>query len=508
MLPIPRLGTTKIRTLDMINSIKSKIDHWCVQLRDELNKRYPVTHMFLAARQEEKWLDVYKDALTAENIFDVDKILSRASLGYTSSFTGVHTDIDLSAATFPFIFDAVNKICVSTEKKIFVYSEQGDWLDATKFRFKAWVQKPSKSGCVELAVVDSSERLVSRLSINLWVQKSNFIENPSESAPVKRLSSQTSLKVDSSARTDWYADPIDVVYTWVNSSDKGWQEKISEFKDLSEVDADRFDQCDELKYSIRSIEMYAPWVRNIFIFSNCAPPDWFEPSDRVRWVMHEEVVPEVLLPLFNSHAIETFLHLVPGVSEKFLYFNDDFFLTGFVRPSDFFTAYGQSVSRLEPYGALPYFQQLRDEGRAEEWHCAALNCADLLFSHQGVKPTKAHRHAPYALQKSLYEDLINTFQKEAAVTRNARFRQLSDFSFTSFLYHHYALNRGRAVESNENSMIIRPNNFRRFSAKKIYKNLRFFCLNDGGGSASDNNYNKFKSEFLKSFYPFKSQAEK
>jgi hypothetical protein len=498
----------KYRELEMKKTIKTIIDKYAPALRDELNKRYPVTHQFLGAQQESKWLEVFGAALDQKEFQDVKDAIKKISLGITSNFTGLEYEIDLSVVSFPFLFDALNRISKSAGQRIYVYGPSGDWQDTSKFRFKAWIQKPSPSGAVELAFVDSDHRLRSRFSVNLWQQKHGYVENLNPSAPVKRMSSQVALASDfRTESTDRECAAIDVVYTWVNSSDLSWRESIGKFRELDQLDADRFSQQDELLFSIRSVELYAPWVRHIYIFSNCSPPEWFQPSERIRWVKHEEIIPPEYLPLFNSHAIETFLHLMPGLSEHFLYFNDDFFLSGFVDPADFFTAYGQSICRLEPYGALPFFHQLRLEGNAEEWHCAALNGAELIYKMFGRRPTKVHRHAPYAITKSLYADIVKTFPSELHRTREARFRQISDISVASFLYHHFGLAKHLVVESNEESMIIRPTNFSKFLAQKTYSKVRFFCLNDGGGSSNHKEYTDFKNSFLPGHYRFKSAAE-
>ena len=47
------------------------------------------------------------------------------------------------------------------------------------------------------------------------------------------------------------------------------------------------------------------------------------------------LVPPEGLPLFNSHAIEAWLHRIPGLAEQFVYFNDDFMLWDSVSPSTF-----------------------------------------------------------------------------------------------------------------------------------------------------------------------------
>ena len=82
----------------------------------------------------------------------------------------------------------------------------------------------------------------------------------------------------------------------------------------------RYANNDELKYSLRSIAMYAPWVRKVFIVTDNQVPAWLDTSNpKVRIVDHAEIMPAESLPCFNSSLIEHFLYKIPGLSEHFLY---------------------------------------------------------------------------------------------------------------------------------------------------------------------------------------------
>ena len=71
----------------------------------------------------------------------------------------------------------------------------------------------------------------------------------------------------------------------------------------------------QLKYSIRSIEMYAPWIRNIYIVTNGQKPSWAKlDHPNVFVVSHKEIFQqETDLPTFNSMAIEVHLHQIEGL---------------------------------------------------------------------------------------------------------------------------------------------------------------------------------------------------
>lgn len=99
-------------------------------------------------------------------------------------------------------------------------------------------------------------------------------------------------------------------------------------------------------YFCRSLERYAPWIRNIYLVTNGQIPHWINlDHPRLKIITHEEIFEDKSnLPTFSSPAIEAHLHLIPGLSEKFLYFNDDVFLGQEIWPSDFYDpSLGQKV---------------------------------------------------------------------------------------------------------------------------------------------------------------------
>ena len=144
---------------------------------------------------------------------------------------------------------------------------------------------------------------------------------------------------------------IDAVYTWVNGSDPVWLKEMLFYKsqldskrnELSDsVDSfsqSRFRDNDELRYSLRSIEKFAPWIRKIFIVTNGQVPSWLDLSNpKVQIITHDQIFQnKSQLPTFSSAAIELNLHRIPGISDYFIYFNDDVFLGQPVYPYDFYT---------------------------------------------------------------------------------------------------------------------------------------------------------------------------
>lgn len=320
---------------------------------------------------------------------------------------------------------------------------------------------------------------------------------------------------------------VDVVYTWVNFEDPDWQEMLAEHSesppsqeadDHPETedgpDTDRFLSRDELKYSLRSLLEFAPWVRHVYIVTNCKPPEWFdETNTRVRWVYHDEIIEPAHLPTFNSHAIEASIHRVPGLSEHFLYFNDDLFLLKPVKKSDFFLPNGLAKIRPEPYGMV--------HGEVDEEHPdyinAARNVQGLLQKEFGKTATKLHTHSPQSGRLSVIQDCEATFTEAYATTRSNKFRSITDISPTSFMYPSFAYLTGEAVMDYPNTSLVNvAKPFRRLFNSYIaamntanHEELPLtLCINDGGGSAQDDEWGTAVVGFMRSAFDQMCEAER
>ncbi|UVC28648.1 stealth conserved region 3 domain-containing protein [Pantoea sp. SOD02] len=288
--------------------------------------------------------------------------------------------------------------------------------------------------------------------------------------------------------------PIDAVYTWVNQADPDWQKLWESTFQEEDFDADRFTNNDELKFSLRSLNKYAPWLNKIYIVSNCAKPNWLNDDKKITWIDHKEIFPEMeMLPTFNSHAIECCLHNIDNLSERFIYLNDDFILTQPCLPSDFYDETGRSVSYFEPYGMV---HSKTKKKNLPDYLQAALNSSKLIqekFDNYDAR--NLHRHVPYALKKSVLKEMEGIFPNEFYITRKAKVRSNSDINVTSFLYHHYAFASGLSVKSSLSGIIVRPENISQLINKDKFK-YKILCFNDGNGSSNNKNYKKSTQDYL------------
>lgn len=129
---------------------------------------------------------------------------------------------------------------------------------------------------------------------------------------------------------------MDIVITYVNGLDPLWQQDYAAAVGGTAL-TKRFRDWGTLRYLLRGIEKNMPFVGNVFLLVSreSQVPEWLD-RDAVHVVLHEDIIPGGYLPTFNSTTIEMFLQRIPGLSEEFLYFNDDVFPVLPCREEDFF----------------------------------------------------------------------------------------------------------------------------------------------------------------------------
>ncbi len=251
-------------------------------------------------------------------------------------------------------------------------------------------------------------------------------------------------------------EPIDVVYTWVDSADPDWRAARSTWADKQHVEMqssgneERYLDRDELRYSLRSLWAYAPFVRNVYIVTAGHLPKWLVADhSRIRVVPHSEIFPNTGdLPTFNSHAIEACLHRIPDLSENFLYFNDDVFLGRETSIDSYFTKSGLIKSRFSATHAAATAKPA-PSAIATDW--ASYNAVHLIARDFGLLFDRKLSHVPIPMKRSLLQEIEAQYPEPIAKTRSAKFRSASDIALPSMLAHYYGIAKGIAVEWTEES---------------------------------------------------------
>lgn len=320
-------------------------------------------------------------------------------------------------------------------------------------------------------------------------------------------------EVDPSAKELTF--PVDVVYTWVDSEDSKWQSeyetaliKYGDSSPRTASDIVRFQDREELKYSLRSLEMFAPWVNHIFIVTNGQVPSWLNPDDsKVSIVTHDQIFENLAdLPTFNSHAIEANLHRIPGLSEHFLYFNDDVFLADWCTPKTFFSDDGMSKFFASD-NKVPDDPSLTD--LPSNW--AAHNIKQILQDKFDYAITHKFKHTPHAQRLSTLKRAAQDFQKHLRETSRQKFRQRTDVALPSNLAHHFGSIIGTATPADINYRYVDISSSRveiELSRLLLWDQPEIFCLNQVASkkTPSINDAAMIKG-FLEKYFPWKSSAE-
>ncbi len=122
--------------------------------------------------------------------------------------------------------------------------------------------------------------------------------------------------------------PVDLIIPWVDNSDPLWQAEKNKYDTAHEAADVRYESWDNLQYIFRGIEEYMPWVHKVFFVTWGHIPEWLNTSyEKLRVVRHEEYIPKEFLPTFNSNVIEMNYFRIKELSENFILFNDDLFIT-------------------------------------------------------------------------------------------------------------------------------------------------------------------------------------
>ena len=308
---------------------------------------------------------------------------------------------------------------------------------------------------------------------------------------------------------------VDLVYLWVNGNDPEWQAKRNACIGTAEIQRGvnckgRYADNDELKYSLRSVAQYAPWIHKIYIVTDNQVPSWLDTSNpKVRIVDHKEIMPEICLPCFNSAVIEHFLYNIPGLSEHFLYANDDMFVNRPVKPDDFFAQDGLPIVRFNrrPLRKFTLWFKEKVQRRALSNYVQTIRrSAEMVEKKYGIYYGGKTHHNIDAYLKSDYQHAAQVFDSEIKATFANHVRSASDVQRNIYSYVALAEKRAHLHYVTQRTSfrfhIHRENHY-----KKLERyNPMLFCMNDSEFATDEDR--KRMADFLSLRFPDKSQFEK
>jgi len=295
---------------------------------------------------------------------------------------------------------------------------------------------------------------------------------------------------------------IDVVYLWVDGNDPIWRQKRNAAAARPSAQRQgspaaygnvegRFRDNDELRYSLRALERYFPDHGHVYVVTDGQSPAWLSPSDRLTLVDHRDLIPASSLPTFDSAHIESYVHRIPGLSERFFYFNDDVFFGAPVRPAEWFFDEGvfAAWSDEPAVGAGPAHPEDSFQAnacrRSIEWLKA--RAAEPVAQRQRAATRMAHTlrtfaHAPRPMLRSMLFELEDLAPDLFSAVRSTVFRRWDQPAVVSDFVMRWALAHGRAQIRDYRHAYVSSGDAGAAQAMALLDTamgeLDFFCIND------------------------------
>ena len=296
---------------------------------------------------------------------------------------------------------------------------------------------------------------------------------------------------------------IDLVIPYVDSTDKNWQDLFDKYNPISDKEIEGINarnrfrgQGEFFKYWFRAVQSYMPWIRKIHLVvqSESQIPNWLN-REEIHIVYHKDIIPEEYLPTFNSTCIEMFLWRIDGLSERFIYANDDFYPINNLKPDYFF-----ENNLVKNNSMCTKFNNTMYQHHCLNAYCLAFNC-----SSTNVKNILLYRHCmrPYLrshMEKSFIakqEEILNT------LTRFRDTKNINIYYFDNCLIKD-SLQKPRL---NINSKCITNNTSSEDMRSIIYSSCNMLAIQDC--ALNENVYENFTlNNLFRNKFPYKSKYEK
>jgi len=244
------------------------------------------------------------------------------------------------------------------------------------------------------------------------------------------------------------------VITWVDMDDPIWKDEFSRYSgkidnSVNGLSEARFRDYGFLKYWFRGVSAFAPWVRKVHFITSGQKPDWLNTKNpKIKMVSHREFIPEKYLPVFNSNLIEIYMHKIPNLSEQFVYFNDDFFITNNLTPTRFFeNGLPKDIAAFRTNTGISQFEKMlknnirlinrhfnkKEVFKKDSWKWydptyGSRGRLNFLLKHYNKFITLHTPHNAQPFLKSTFEDVWKHCGKELEQMSLHRFRNKNDYT--------------------------------------------------------------------------------
>ena len=244
---------------------------------------------------------------------------------------------------------------------------------------------------------------------------------------------------------------IDMVFTYVDGAEPAYAARRAALRQALGLAAPERASwsrgAGEITYAVRSVLRAMPWIGTIHIVTDGQTP----PVDadlmragRVRLVDHGAIIPERYRPVYASTIIESCLHRIPGLSDVWLYNNDDFLHGAALTPDDFLAPAADGGLRLRVRTvpalvrvAIAALSRAAPPGlpRANPYTAGIANAAWLL-RRAGLswRDIVFPRHVTQVYRSSTARWLEETFAAELDAARSRHFRGPGQLSWSTLAY--------------------------------------------------------------------------
>ncbi len=301
---------------------------------------------------------------------------------------------------------------------------------------------------------------------------------------------------------------IDIVYLWCDLNDENFKKKKEECAKKYGVEYNADNDCryinnDELKYSLRSLEKYAPWINNVFIVTDNQVPKWLNLNHpKIKIIDQNKILPKNAVPTFNSNAIEHCIVNIPDLSEYFLYANDDMFFGLSVGPE--FFLYGDKI-------ICRYTRPVSSQDNSF-YAYGIRNAKRLILDKFGKNIGLSSHHNIDMYKRSDIIACQKVFADEIRKTICSHFRHQNNIH--RIIYTDFSVVKGNGILrqvdkkniflNTKDTMTLFSQSRKKEQKLKKYK-PKLFCINDTEETTDENR--RETREFLESLFPEKSGFE-
>lgn len=330
-------------------------------------------------------------------------------------------------------------------------------------------------------------------------------------------------------------EKIDFVITWVDGNDEKWQAEKNKYSKEKKDDSNsliRYRDWELLKFWFRGIEKYTPWVNKIFFVTCGQIPKWLnKDNEKIILIDHNEYIPSEYLPTFNSNVIEIYMNRIPGLSEKFVYFNDDTFIVDYMKPKDFFEKgkpkdalnfniiSAQKENNLIGHIILNNMEIL--ENNFSKMQFIKHNFSKVFNMKYGIENVKSilllpwthfsginNQHMPISYLKSTFDEVWNKENERLIEMSKNRFRTKDDYNLWIFKY--WQLLTGNFIPKSYKKCKyydLKNNNYNFIKEIKQTK-YNMICINDSNLNLNFDKVQHELKEMFEEMFPNKSVFEK